>query len=66
MPFRKRFMEVHAKRQGNTPQQGVTLSRSVLRIAGDGHVEGAAGGGSSSRGAALDAPNHSSLTPADA
>jgi len=86
-----------------TPQQGVTLSRSALRIAGDGHVEGAGGGGSNptnvpchrrarargdrhsspkesgrapparglaspnpGRGAALDAPNHSSLTPADA
>ena len=33
-----------ADRNRRTPQQGVTLSRSVLRIAGDGHVEG--GGGS--------------------
>jgi hypothetical protein len=96
-----RFMECTLSGRGKTPQQGVTLSRSVLRIAGDGHVEGAGGGSSprispaigahereetgaaarrraaapSARGlasphpgtaAALDAPNRSSLTPADA
>jgi hypothetical protein len=36
------FMEVQVSGRGKTPQQGVTLSRSVLRIAGDGHVEAAA------------------------
>jgi hypothetical protein len=41
-------MEVQVSGRGRTPQQGVTLSRSVLRIAGDGHVEGAGGGGGSS------------------
>ena len=35
-------MEVQVSGRGKTPQQGVTLSRSVLRIAGDGHVEAAA------------------------
>jgi hypothetical protein len=34
-------MELQARRRGKTPQQGVTLRRSVLRIGGDGHVEGA-------------------------
>jgi hypothetical protein len=99
---RMRFMELQAKGRGKTPQQRVRLSRSVLRIAGDGHVEGAGDGGSNptnvraigahereetgtaarrtaaaasrappclseSRTApALDAPNRSSLMPADA
>jgi hypothetical protein len=40
-------MEVQVSGRGKTPQQGVTLSRSVLRIGGDGHVEG--GGGSTVR-----------------